>query len=219
MTLADLKQSIATRLNRPDLLTPIAPSTQAVIPTFINDRILYLQKKLYSPSEQLDYSIVCIPGQGIYSLQSPIYPALNNVQTIFYVRLLYGSVWRPLQRVDWYTDILDSDVLQPAFVSLPSYFSTFGQTLRLYPQPDNAYPLEICGNIAPPAPVKDTDSNFWTDQAQTAVIEAVCCDICRLVLNDDARASQHEFASQREQHELLAYTQRLRGPARVRMWI
>lgn len=216
MNYGDLKQSISTRLNRPDLLTPIPPSTQAIIPTLVQDRILFLQKKLYSPSEQLDYSITCIPHQGIYNLQTSVYPSLNNVQTIFYVRLLYGSVWRPLTRVDWYTDLLDSDVLQPAFVSLPSYWATYGQTLRLYPQPDNPYPLELTCSTAPPAPVADTDTNFWTDQGQTAVIESVCADICRLVLNDDARATQHEFASQREMHELLTYTQRLRGPARIR---
>lgn len=216
MTLADLQQQIATRLNRPDLLQAVAPSTIAIIPATISDRIRFYQKALFSPSEQLDYSITCIPGQSIYSLQN--YPSLKNVQAILGVRLLQ-SVWLPLSRVNWYEQILWVDVVNPPFQSLPAWWATYGQTLRVYPTPGAPYPLELMCNAAVAEPVLPTDENFWTDQAATLIMEATCADICRLFINDEARATQHQWATEREAKTLRDYTGRLRGPMIVQSYL
>ena len=205
MTYADLQQSVATRLNRPDFLAAVPPSTQAVIPTFIQDRILYYQKALYAPSELLDYSITTIQGQSIYVL--PL-----GMQALFRVRFLLGSIWVPLARVERYDDLLQVDVVNPPILTLPSLWATYGQTLRLYPTPVQAYPIEIMGNGAPPAPVLDTDDNFWTEEAATLIIKASAAEICSDVINNPTRAAVFAGGARIEAHSLLEYTQRLRGP-------
>jgi hypothetical protein len=209
MTYGELKQQVATRLNRPDLLTAVPPSTVAIIPSMVADRIRFYQKALYAPSETLDYSITCIPGQSIYPFAP--YPSLVNVQSVLNVRLLLG-VWIPLTRAPWYEELLAVDVVNPPFQTLPAYWATYGETLRLYPTPGQPYPLELMVSAAPPEPVNDSATNFWTDKAATLLIEATCADICRLVLNDEARATQHQWATEREAKSLRDYTARLRGP-------
>jgi hypothetical protein len=217
MNYGDLLQNIAMRLNRPDLLAVVPPATQAVIPTFVQDRIAFYQKALYSPSEQLDYSITCIPNQSIYAFEN--YPLLKGVQWIAGVRLLLNNIWIPLSHVDWYSDLLAADVLQPAFVSLPSYWATYGETIRFYPNPDQSYPIELQACLSPPAPVAPTDVSFWTEKAATLIIEAACSDICAAVLNDDERAARHALLTKREADSLQSWTVRLRGASQVRPYL
>jgi len=217
MTLGELKENIATRLNRPDLLTAVSPSTIAIIPMFVSDRIRYYQKSLWTPSEVLDLSVTTIPSQNTYAFAQ--YPNLVGTQWINNIYLLQGSIWIPLARTDWFSDILEADVLEPPFVSLPSWWSVYGPAFRLYPTPSAPYPLKIECCLSPPEPAADDKSNFWTEEAATCIIEAVCADICRLTLNDDARATAHQWAAQREADSLTQKTRRLRGPATVRAWI
>ena len=46
MDYAALQQRVATDLNRPDLLAPVPPSTEALIPSRIQDRIAFFSKAL-----------------------------------------------------------------------------------------------------------------------------------------------------------------------------
>lgn len=209
MNYGDLQQAVANRLNRPDLLTLVPPATQPVIAAFVQDRILYYQKAAYAPAEQLDYSITCVPSQNTYLL-----PA--GTQAVNYCRLLLSNIWLPLTRADWLTDVLAVDLINPPFVTLPSYYVTIGQSLRLYPAPSAAYPLELLVYAAPPAPAATTDTNFWTNEAQTLIIESACADILNLVVKDDTAAARHYLATAREERSLLEYTQRLHGPSRIR---
>ena len=208
MTYAELLQSVATRLNRFDLLTPVPPSSEAVIPSFIQDRVLFYQRALYSPAEQLNYDLTCIPSQNTYMLPP-------GTQAVHYVRLLQGSIWIPLRRADWYQTILNVDALNPPFITLPYVYATYGQAIRLYPTPAFPYPLELMVDAAVPAPVNDADVNWWTSEAQTLVAEAACADICRAVLNDLPRAEEHEKLAAREHQSLKSFTQRLRGPSQI----
>jgi hypothetical protein len=214
---SELKNRIAGELNRFDLLIPIAPNPNAVIPTFVEDRIGYYQKSLFSPSDQLDYSITTVPGQSIY-------PIPDGMQSLFHVRLMLGGnaglggggIWLPLQRTK-YEYILDNDVISPAFETLPWCYATYGDTIRIFATPDNAYPLELMGNLSPPPPVAETDQNYWTDDgprgAATLVILATCADICRRTIHDFARADQYEaLATTRENASLQEIHQRLEGP-------
>lgn len=223
MTYLELKQNIAyQRLNRPDLLTPIPPSPAAIIPTYVLDRIGYYQKACFQPSEQLDYSITAIPGQSTYSLRT--YPNLKATQNIVKIRLLLNTIWIPLTRVDWYQDILDADVLNPPFQTIPSYWATYNATIRLYPTPNLPYPLELMSNLSPPAPVADTDVNFWTAEvdengAASLIIRSACAEICREFLNDIPRAEQFQFGVAREAQSLFDLTGRMRGPSQTRPYL
>lgn len=204
MNYGQLKAAVQQRLlQRTDL-------SATVIPGFVQDRILYYQKALYAPSEQLDYSVSLITGQSIYPL--PV-----GTQTVLGARfLLGGTIWIPMVRAPWLKDVLAADVLNPPFESVPTYYCPMGQTLRIYPTPVTVYPLELYINASPPAPVLDTDENWWTREAQTLIIEATCADICRLYLNDDEQAMRHDLATAREHAALAGYTMNLKGPGLIR---
>ena len=214
MNLGELKQQIATRLNRFDLLTAVPPSTIPIIPAMVSDRILFFQRSLYSPSQTTDYSIVCIPGLNQYPLN--VYPALVNVQSITNIRLLLNNIWIQLRWEPFYSQFLEVDVINPPLQTLPSRWHVRGQMLRIFAAPNQPYPLELTCSAAPPEPATDIDSNWWTLSAATLLIEACCAEICRTTLNDDARSTQHEYAAQRENRSLQDYTRRLRGPLRMR---
>lgn len=218
MNYLQLQQQVAAWLNRPDLLVPVAPAITSAIYDFTQDRIFYWQKALYSPSEQLNYDITTIPHQSEYAFNA--YPGLRGLQCVLFVRLLQGTqIWIPLSRVHWYNEILLADVLAPSFVSLPSYWATYGQTLRLYPTPNDNYPLELMCNAGPPAPIADTDDNFWTSDASALIIRSTCAEICAQYLNDLPRAEIFMQSTQREADSLKNYTMRLRGPSYVRPYL
>lgn len=218
MNYLQLRQSVADRLNRPDLLTVIPPAIVSPIYDFTQDRIQYYQKALYAPSEQLNYDITTIPHQSEYTFNH--YPGLANLQTVLFVRLLQGTqIWIPLTRVQWYSEILQADVLQPSFVSLPSYWATYGQTIRLYPTPNQSYPLELLCNAGPPAPVTDTDDNFWTEEASPLIIRSTCAELCNEYLNDTVRGALFDRNTQRESDSMKVYTTRLRGPLAIKPYL
>ncbi len=221
MNLLALQQRVAGELNRFDLLQPLPPDPFPVIPTYIDDRIGFYQKALFSPSNQLDYSITCIPGQSTY-------PIPRGLQSIVHVRLLLngmqgtlgsGGVWLPLPRKR-YEYILNNDILSPAFQTLPWCYAQYGDTIRIFATPDNAYPLELMCNESPPAPEAPTDENYWTDDgprgAATLIILSACADICRRVIHDFERADQYQaLVTARESPSLQEVSQRLEGPMAV----
>ena len=216
MNYGQLKETVAIRLgNRFDLLFPVPPATQAVIPYFIGDRIWFYQTQLFGESEQIDYSITTVPHKAIYPFDE--YVNLAGVQSITNVRLLLNNVWIPLSRPPWYEDVLNADVQQPPFTTLPSYWVTYGRTLRLYPTPNLAYPLELMCNLLPPPPIDDTDENFWTNDAQTLIGAAAAVEICREFIKDDAGAARHAVAMNQARDAMMARDQRLAGPTEIRM--
>lgn len=209
MQYSELLERVALDLgNRQDLLAPVPPSTVAVIPSKVQGRIRYYQKALFSPSNQLDYSITTIRAQSIYKI-----PKGN--QSIAGIRLLLGNIWL---RLSWrrYDVILNMDAINPPFITLPSLYAQRGLTFRLFPTPDRAYPLELLVNDSPPPPVDATDENFWTDEgpqgASTLIIAAACADICRRPLNDQAKAAAFDGVVARETLSLMEQDQRLAGP-------
>ena len=220
MNYQQLLDRVADELNRYDLLAPLPPAKTAIIPTQVGDRIEFFCKSLFSPSEQLDYSITTIAGQSSY-------PIPRGLQSIVSVRLLLsgvqqslgaGGVWLPLPRKR-YEYILANDILSPPFRTLPWCFAQFGDTIRIFATPDNAYPLELMANLSPPPPVNPTDENYWTDDgprgAATLIIVSACAEICRRVLHDYERADQYQALVAREEPSLQQVAQRLDGPMEI----
>lgn len=182
----------------------------------MQDRIGAYQKSLFAPSQQLDYSITTVAHQNTYRM-----PA--GMQALIGIRLMMGSIWLPLERVPMET-ILGIDVVNPPIVTLPSLFAQYGMSFRLYATPSQAYPLELMVNNSPPAPVADTDANFWTDTgstgAGTLILLSTCAEICRTTLNDAAKADQFSaMVERREEPSMQELTQRLAGPLRVEPYI
>jgi hypothetical protein len=108
------------------------------------------------------------------------------------------------------------DVNQPPTTSVPFYWSIFGRMFRMFPAPNEVSTVELTAEAQPLPPRLPDDSNFWTNEGFTLIVEATCEDICRLFLNDIPRAEAHAQARDREYKNLDGQTIRLIGPIQVR---
>lgn len=63
----------------------------------------------------------------------------------------------------------DLDPVQTAQTGLPSWYSCYGDTIKLYPVPDAVYTLQITGIKAVAAPSSDSDDNIWTNEAKELI--------------------------------------------------
>lgn len=185
---------------------------QQVVYNFTQDRITFYQRRLFYSSDVIDTSITTITGTNTYTLPSGFQQATK-------IRLLQTStIWIPLGRWDDIRDILNLDVENPPNQSLPAVWAPFNNQFRLYPTPNAAYNLEITGNNSPTAPVNDTDTNFWTNDAASLIIYATCEDICRYYLQNGASADLFHTAMMREYMALQEETRLLQGPLTLRGW-
>src|SRR5271155_4373798 len=132
----------------------------------------YGPQVLYS-AEVVNNDIVTKPGQQFYALP-------RGTQKIRYVRVLQSGIWIPVGEAEQYSDLLFADPLQPPFVSLPvSLYKVLGNQLRLFPTPDQNYPVELTMDQTIVEPTQDSDStNFWVTEGRILLINATCREIC-----------------------------------------
>lgn len=126
------------------------------------------------------------------------------------VQQLYG-IWLSLDKVNYYS-ILDVDTLAPSTVAQPSMWGQFNTQFRLYPCPDQAYPLECTGDQSIPAPILDADTNFWTQDAADLTIYATCAEVAELYTKDFDAAARFRAAEQREYKRILKTTFNIGDP-------
>lgn len=184
------------------------PLIQSAALSLSADRCYYYANAFFFASERTDTSLILTPGQQSYPL-----PA--GVLDVLMARLNLNGTWIPMQRVE-YRELLYMDVIQPPTTSVPFYYSIFGRLFRMFPAPDQVYQVELTAEAQPLPPRDLTDSNFWTNEGFTLIVEATCEDICRLFLNDIPRANAHGQARQREYLNLVGQSLRLEGPIQVR---
>lgn len=130
------------------------------------------------------------------------------------VSQLYGT-WLSLSKMNYYR-MIEVDVTAPNNQAQPSWWSQFNTQFRLYPVPDAAYALECTGNAAPAAPVNDQDTNFWTTDAATLIINATCAEVRNLYLHDQEGAAPYAAATDRERHKLMKLTVNTGNPLIIR---
>lgn len=210
MNWGELLQAIPYRLNRDDL-PPDFVLEMAL------ERISFYSPLLFLPAETVNYSITLQPGQQFYQLP-------EGAQNIRYVRVLYNGIWQVVPPRP-YREILDMDVLQPPFTTLPvSAWATLGNQLRIYPAPDQQYPLELTmwGLIPPPTDPSDT-TNFWVLDGRVLLINSTCGEICRERLDIAIPNSPRIAAFDRNTAEALEMLQtqvlQFGGPVIMRQWL
>lgn len=219
LTFQQIIDQVANRLNRDDL----EPNPQGffVIQDFLNDRWNYYAKEFFYNAQFQDQSIFTVQGLKWYDLPT-------GWEDINFVRINLGGVWLPLTRFAHYDDVLIVDAIEPPIQSLPSRWTTYQNplpghegkmALRLFPTPFSRLQLELTFDGPPRAPVNPTDSNFWTQDAQTLSIESAAEAICKLYLNDPVRAEEHKKAKEDEETALGSKTIRIRGGIRVKGYL
>lgn len=190
-TYQDLKQAVLTTLNRP-ILTDFALRE-------IETSIRRYQRDFFHPTpittsvDSAGDDIVTVAGTALYTIP-------DNLVTVTFIRLAYGSTWRPLRGPILYESILRWDVNIPSTQSVPNCWARFDQQYRLYPVPDDEYVLELTGTERIPVPADDETENFWTEDARDLIKCATLAELYLGTIKDDAAAQR--FKALEEQHRI-----------------
>lgn len=130
-------------------------------------------------------SLVTHPGQEFYA--APDYPLIGAMAEIDALVLVYGTDQRfPLRRrtANFMRDVSFST----AWRGMPTDWSWVSGAIRLYPIPDNAYPVIITGTARLPKLVNPADSNAWTCEAEELIRLCASGILYRRVIRDPAMA-------------------------------
>ena len=170
------------------------------------ERADILASEGYYPSQITDTTITTQPGQYFY-LQP------KGTVKILMVRFLLTQVWIPLSWARRYEDILLADPIQPPFTAIPSSARSFGRLLRLFPTPNDQYPLELSLEATIPVPTNDQDTtSFWVNEGRSLMINMTCQHIALEYLRDPDRAALHKQAADEAKDSLEEVTHTRNGP-------
>jgi hypothetical protein len=211
MNWSDLKTAIPFRLNRPKLPADFVEEMAL-------ERIDFYGPQLFVPAEVTNYDIKTEPGQFFYRL-----PA--GTQQVNFVRLLYNGVWIGVAIAKHYSDILESDVLQPPFTSLPvSLCRVYGNQIRFFPTPNAVYPVELTMMQTIAAPTDDNDStNFWVTDGRILLINATCAEICAEYLDisvpNSPRIQTYRANEAMALEKLMQQSHAMTSPSVMKQWL
>ena len=107
----------------------------------------------------------------------------------------------------------------PDFIasSIPQVYAYDNDALIMYPTPDQAYSLRLVGTKQIDAPVEDTDSNVWTNEAQDLIVARAKMTLYRDQFRDLEGVEIAKAATQEELTRLKRETaRRLEIPLRPR---
>lgn len=217
LTYLELRQRIASRLNRSNLDTN--PLTSAsVVHQFVLDRVNHYNREFFYNAQFIDTSKSTVAGEQWVNLPS----GWQDVKT---VRLLQGGAnWIPVTRRD-HQAVNHMHSVTPVITSLPSVFALHqnptggAMALRFFPAPDVVYPIEILMDLPPAAPTTDAEVSFWTTDAQTLLINAVCEQICRERINRPLKAAEHQKSKEEAEASLGSKSIRISGGIRTRPYL
>ncbi len=174
----------------------------------------FFRRDAFFRNDAQDSSTITVPGTAVY--QTP-----QDVAEIRQLAITVSNTRYPLRQRSWeYINAEDSNALSPVTgppveyaVNLPSG----GMTIRLFPTPDGAYRLQYDYVQITPAPVQDTDSNFWTLEGREMVRSYAKYLLRMTVLNDpqsaqaDLELADQYFRKLKQETGMKKFTGRLRA--------
>lgn len=97
----------------------------------------------------------------------------------------------------------------------PTDYASIGDQVRLYPTPNQAYPMAFVGVFDLTALESDDDSNAWTDEAQDLIAARARYTILRDILRDPEQAMAAQVAEREALARLRAESTRRVGTGRI----
>lgn len=208
-TLALLKARIADELARSDLTSQIADA--------INDAILIYQSERLRFNETLPLAPVTfatVAGTSFYDATSV--PTLQTLFKFDYINVLIGNTLQELFR-DTPQNIRMLLQVPGTQNGQPTSFALEGETLLLYPTPNQAWTLTLAAHFAYAAPAADdTANNRWMTDGERLIRARAKYEIAVHVTRNDkmARAmSPFEPEDGRDPGAAYAELKRLKGIA------
>ncbi|HKD68004.1 MAG TPA: hypothetical protein VKB84_14255 [Candidatus Binataceae bacterium] len=205
-TLADMRARIMDELQRTDLAGQINNA--------ITEAADYFRRDAFFRNDAQDSSTVTVAGTNVY-------PAPADVAEIRQLAITVFNTKYPLRLRSWeYINAEDSNTQSPISGPPVEYavnLLSSGMSIRLFPTPDAAYRLQYDYIQIIPAPVHDTDSNFWTMEGRE-MVRAYAKYLLRMTVLNDPQSAQIDqeladlyFRKLKQETGMKKFTGRLRA--------
>lgn len=149
---------IADELDRADLTTEIQNAIQDSIG-------FYERKYFYFTNSPAAFVFNTVAGQEYYTTNdNPAISTSNEITaltgTFFgWRRQLHKRTWKEIDRISW----LQTSKAQPVL------WAYMGESIRMYPIPDNTYPVSCAATGRPMRPAANTDAGPWMNDAEALI--------------------------------------------------
>lgn len=168
--LAAMISRIAAEIARPDLAGAIGASGNgAAIRNAINTAISEYQKQRFRFSDinpGVPTTFLTVAGQSVYSISDN--PNIASIYFIDYLNIVLGNTLQELDRETPEQQHLNIQLFTQS--GFPSSYAYEGNSVILYPVPDQVYTLYLGGHILVAAPAADdTQSNPWMTSAELLI--------------------------------------------------
>lgn len=177
-TLAVMKARIANELGqRTDLDAEIAYA--------INDAIAAYQAENFHFNQGRSITFNTVNGQAFYGEADEA--ALARVWTIHYAMLFIGNQPYTLAHLD--PANAEASSSNGTSTGQPSYYTWYGDQIRLYPVPDGAWTVRLGCTASVPAPATDGEaSNPWMTHAERLIRSRAKLELALHVLHEETTA-------------------------------
>jgi len=206
-TLAIMKARIADELARSDLTSQIAYA--------ITDAITAYEDERFHFNESRATTFSTVDGQEFYSSSDAA--AIGNIQKIDYVKVYVGN--QPHDLGYERPGDMESLSLNGTQEGTPWSYTWYGNQIRLYPVPDQAYTIRIGASVKVAAPASDAEaSNSWMTHAERLIRSRAKLELALHVLKDTELAQTMITAVEEAFEQLKGRTNLLTqaGQGRVR---
>lgn len=203
---ADLQARIAREIHRSDLTSDIRAAILSAVAFFSSQRFAGNEKR---------WSITTIAGEKFYGVDTASPGTLpSDILEIDSITVTANSRIYQLDRMS-YTDMDAIDAGTTPLAGYPRLWSWYANQIRLYPTPNAAYVLNISGQCKLAELSAETDSNFWTNEAEELIRCRAKRDLYAHVLMDDANAIRMDSLSKEAMRDLKAGANKLLSSGRI----
>lgn len=189
-----LQRQIADELgNRTDLLSPLGDSglTDSPIKLAIRTAIAKWESEPFWFNEVLvSPFLTTVSGQEYYTPSDAA--SISTSPQITTLKILYSGIWMPLTERSF--DYLEEISTNPTGRGIPNDWAFYGTSIRLYPIPDNAYPITSVQYTRVADLAGDTDANIWTTYGYDLIRSEAKLTLARETLHDGDLAAECETA-------------------------
>lgn len=205
-TYADLQARIARELHRTDLTSDIQSAIKSAIDFYASQRFHWNEKR---------WSLTTIGGTKFYGQSTPAPGTLpSDILEIDSITVTANSRIYQLDRMS-YTDMDAIDAGTTPLAGYPRLWAWYGDQIRLYPTPNQAYVMTISGQYSYPELSSATDSTPWTNQAEELIRCRAKRDIYAHIIQDDEAAIRMDGREQRALRSIKAQTNKLISSGRI----
>ncbi len=203
-TYAQLQSRIADELGgRTELLSPSAGEVLSPIQLAILDAIQFWDnERFYFNEYRTAGAFSTVRGQEFYTVADwADIPTIQHIDKMSV--LISGNRYHMKGRTEQYMEDISMNV---SWLGQPIDYAYYNFQIRLYPIPDNAYPVNILGTKLYTALVNASDTNFWTTDGEMLIRATAKQYLYRDTILDDAKAASMERSAQSQYSSLKGET-------------